>query len=124
MIPFDIHSTANLSPLAVFSKSIKFFSKTHLFFFKKDPSFERLEKSYYFSLILHKNCDNWSKKITVRYVNKLADVAWTQLATIGRKNLHLRRRFCLHILESMSQNNKAKYDYCYPRRLVCEQITA
>ena len=75
----DTHSTANLPPLAILKK-IKFFRKTHLFFQKK---IERFEKSYYFSRILRQTHYNLVKKITFRNVNKLADVAWTQLANIG-----------------------------------------
>ena len=46
-----MHSSANLPPLGI-SKKFKFFSKNASIFSKKDPNFERFEKSYYFSRIL------------------------------------------------------------------------
>ena len=47
-IPFDTHSTATLPSLAYLKINQVFFRKTHLIF-QKDPTFERFEKSYYFS---------------------------------------------------------------------------
>ena len=62
-MPFDTHSTANLPPLAILKK-IKFFSKNPCVFSKKDPNFERFEKSYYFSRILRQICCNLVTKIS------------------------------------------------------------
>ena len=48
---FQSHFTANLLVSAVFKKTTSF-PKTHLFFFKKNRTFESFEKSYSFSRIL------------------------------------------------------------------------
>ena len=66
---------SNLTPLAIL-KRFMFFSKKPTTFSKKNPSFERFEKSYCFSRILQQNCYNLARKITFRIVNEHRECNW------------------------------------------------
>ena len=59
-LPFDTHSAANLPPLGMSKKSI--FLEKPIYFFKKDPNFERFEKFYYFCRFRRPICYNLVNK--------------------------------------------------------------
>ena len=90
MIPFDTHSTANLSPLSLLKKKQVFFRKTH-FFSKKPPKFERFEKSHYFSRILQQICYNLVKKNS-RSVMWLYCRCWRVGVNVGGKHRVKKKR--------------------------------
>ena len=107
-----MHFTANLSPLGFLKKSFFFFEKP-IYFFKKDPNFERFEKSYYFSRILRQICYNLVKKCL--HVQKREQTCRCRVNAIGNHRVkktsemvHLRGRFCFHILKNMAQNKNAQ----------------
>ena len=76
---FQSYSTAKLLLLAILKKIDFFLRKTHTLF-KKNPSFERFEKSYYFSRILRQFCYNLIKKLQTTDVGSFTQA---QLANIG-----------------------------------------
>ena len=61
-------------------KTIKFFLENPCIFLKRNPNFERFEKSYYLSNFLWQTCYNLVKKI---HVQKRERTSRTQLANIG-----------------------------------------
>ena len=105
IIPFDTHSTANLPPLSILKKKSSFFSK-------KPQILNILKIRTILVAFNGKFATIWSKNnFTFSSVNKLADVAWTQLANIGFKKTseiaHLIGIFCFRIL-NIAKNEKKK----------------
>ena len=93
---FQSHSTANLLLQRFLKNSRVFSQKTHLFFLKKNPNFERFEKFYCFSRILRQICYNLMKKNWHSNTwTRVGSFTRAQLANIGEKErTYLRGRFC------------------------------
>ena len=106
ILSIDTHSTATLPPLVILKKIKFFFAKTHNFFFKKPPNFERFEKSYYFRRILRQICYNSVKKITVRKCPIISNIGHYQLANIGLKNRSRWVDAFPSMFEMRAENNK------------------
>ena len=95
-----------------------FFEKTYLFFQKKNQILNVFLRQISYNLV--------KKYFHVQTWTKLAMLAWTQLANIGKKTseiAHLRERFCFHIIKKWRK--KIIYGFCvaglyynqFPRRL-------
>ena len=82
-------SVAFYSKFATFSNFEKiqdFFRKSHLFFFWKNPNFERFEIFHYFSRILRQICYNLMEKNSESWTTDVGSFTRAQLANIGLKN--------------------------------------
>ena len=104
-----MHSIANLPPLGISKNNQVFFEKP-IYFQKKTQISNVLRNLTISGAFYGKFATIWPKNyFRFSSVNVFADVAWTQLANIGKKTseiAHLSGRFYLHILKNMAQNNK------------------
>ena len=99
---FQLNSRPNLIPLEISGKIMFFLDKTS-FFFKKKTQMSNVSTEFdYFRRILRQIATNSSKNnFTFGNVNVIADVAWTQLANIGKQTsemAHLSGIFRFHFL--------------------------
>ena len=87
----------------------KLFKKVLFLFFRKKTQVLNFSRFFTISVALYGKFATFrSKNFMIGEVNKLADVAWAQLAIVGLKKFHFRWRFCFLILKNMAQNIKSK----------------